>query len=61
MENVKITSTDYHVKRDVKLMLKKSNHNKDISGPENIIATILFYFSCCEGGKVDSLLHSRFM
>ena len=30
MENVKTTSTDYHVKRDVKLMLKKSNQNKDI-------------------------------
>ena len=27
-ENVKITSTEYHVRRDVKLMLKKSNQNK---------------------------------
>ena len=37
-ENVKITSTDYDVKRDVKL-LKKFNQNKDIA-----IATPLEYY-----------------
>ena len=25
------------------------------------IVTILFYFSCCQGGKGDSLSHSRFI